>query len=1826
MAEGAGGSVFVDVITRLQQATVSDLGSQMAAKMKSVGDDAGSAFSDSFGKNVSASAASMASTVGQSASQAATAMRSSMDDMVAAMERNVSAAGDVEVAQRKYNDALSAFESTSTQAIEAENNLLTARRTASSAARDAEAAITSQTAATAAAADAATKSTNATKESALSAAAFGKAATVAGTAITAGFVGAVGVAVDQAANFQSSQTRLVTSAGEAAKSLQQVSDGILQMSSQVGESAQTLSTGMYTVESAGFHGADALTVLKAAAEGSKNENADLTDVTDALTTSLGDFGLSSSQAGQVMSAMQTAVSHGKTTLEEFAGALHSVEPAAHSAGISMDDVYATLSAVTISGESADEATQNMNSAIRSLADPTQTMTEEMSQFGINSATVSQQLGQRGLSGSLQLIADTIKSKMNPAQQVVINTMEQNTQVLADAQKMYAGLPAAAQKVADAVKNGTESFADFRKTGAGLAVDQKNMVDQWLALQNKSQGFNTVLKSGTSDIQTYEDALTKATGTTAGATVAMQVSGDNAKVVNSALADLKTTTTEADGSVKGWSETQGTFNQKMSEFKSSVGTTGIELGNTFLPAATAVAKVLADVGQWLTKNKGYLDALFLSVGVAAGAFAVFKTAMAVWKTLDVGITGASAAMGLFTVSEEGATEGAGVLGTALASTGITEIILGITALVAVIAAMVAGVVYAYDHWKLFHTAVQDVWDGLKAAGDWIAKTFTSTLHDLEHAWDNVTHAWDNVTHAGQDVATAVEHAFGNVEHAGSNVEHAVSNVEHAIGNVGHAADNVGHAISNVVDFIDKSLRVVAAIVTTVLVVPFVLAFDLIKMVVMAWWHDVVEPAASAVTAIFHGIVAVVEAVAHGIGVAWNMMWNTVIRPNIEAMKVGIGAVGVVLRTLYDDVVQPVTHGISTAVHWLYDTAIKTVTDLISLALQGVGDMVNWLHDKVVEPVLHGIADLWNWLYNEAIHPAIDGINVAIQGCGVIVNWLHDSVIKPVGDKIKTVMDGMKIAFKDVVDWLDTQWNRITGIVGPPIKFIADTVYNQAIVPVWNDVAGVFGLGKLDKVDVSNLTGSGNSAPVPHAGGGVWQGGGVLPGYAPGQDTQNALLSPGEGVAVPEFVNAIGARNFIALNAAFSGGRAPGSGPGFATGTVFGDIGSAVGGAISDVASVGKSVVGAAVDTAKFMAKLLTDPAGAVKDLFGDAISKSGSTPGDPSSWLDMAKDIPAKFVDSLVQKAIAWVSGATSGGKGAPGIPFTGTPDLMGWISQAEGIAGVTDGWTSGLVTLIGRESGGSPNATNTTDINAQQGDPSRGLMQTIGTTFESNRDPSLPDNIFDPVANIVAGIKYIEGRYGVTKDGANLSANVQQADSMRAPMGYATGGVVPSTKTKAAPDPTAINRAIAWVQSLDGQPYNAQGWLDCSGLVSGVYDELLAKPLQRMFTTVSDFTAMGFVRGSGGVMDIGVTPKPGQAGHMAATLGGHKIESGGPHDNIAIDGPAIGADDSQFSDHYYLPGKLFNPVYTGQGATPGAAAVADTKLSADAQKFATAATAATKAAQTATTSATTHDQEVQKYLASAAKEDALAAISTGTAKTSHTDSANHYRQLIAAAQAAAQKARDTATTKTQEAQDDKAKASQAQQDAQAQASSAVATATSGTSGTSTTGSTGMAQPMSLHDFGSQLGGIAADAFTESLGLQNTVIADPSQSPIFKIGAAIAGAKWFQPPAPAATVPATTGTVGTTADTTTNPTDVAVMDSGGWLDPGALAINLSRNPEPVLGPSDQARLDAVAKSGANGNGLQSMVHIDTMHVTNGDGRQAGRDIARQMLAYQSAGVR
>lgn len=72
--------------------------------------------------------------------------------------------------------------------------------------------------------------------------------------------------------------------------------------------------------------------------------------------------------------------------------------------------------------------------------------------------------------------------------------------------------------------------------------------------------------------------------------------------------------------------------------------------------------------------------------------------------------------------------------------------------------------------------------------------------------------------------------------------------------------------------------------------------------------------------------------------------------------------------------------------------------------------------------------------------------------------------------------------------------------------------------------------------------------------------------------------------------------------------------------------------------------------------------------------------------------------------------------------------------------------------IIKYESGGDPTAINLWDLNWKAGHPSKGLIQVIQPTFDYYRSNQLPNDLYNPAANLYAGLNYAVHRYGSIHD------------------------------------------------------------------------------------------------------------------------------------------------------------------------------------------------------------------------------------------------------------------------------------------------------------------------------------------------------------------------------------------------------------------------------------------------------------------------------------------
>lgn len=169
------------------------------------------------------------------------------------------------------------------------------------------------------------------------------------------------------------------------------------------DSAVGLAEAYYFIQSAGFAGADGMTVLEVA---TKAASAGLTDTMvagNAIIATLNAYGMGAEEAGYVSDVLFKTVDQGVLTFEELATQLGDVVNTAAMTSVPIDDVGAALVMMTRKGVSASESVTALNQLLLQFISPSQKMKDQAEEWGV--AMDVSTLRTHGLAGALQLIID-----------------------------------------------------------------------------------------------------------------------------------------------------------------------------------------------------------------------------------------------------------------------------------------------------------------------------------------------------------------------------------------------------------------------------------------------------------------------------------------------------------------------------------------------------------------------------------------------------------------------------------------------------------------------------------------------------------------------------------------------------------------------------------------------------------------------------------------------------------------------------------------------------------------------------------------------------------------------------------------------------------------------------------------------------------------------------------------------------------------------------------------------------------------------------------------------------------------------------------------------------------------------------------------------------------------------------------------------------------------------------------------------------------------------------------------------------------------------------
>jgi TP901 family phage tail tape measure protein len=487
-------------------------------------------------------------------------------------------------------------------------------------------------------------------------------------------------------------------------------------------------------------------------------------------------------------------------------------------------------------------------------------------------------------------------------------------------------------------------------------------------------------------------------------------------------------------------------------------------------------------------------------------------------------------------------------------------------------------------------------------------------------------------------------------------------------------------------------------------------------------------------IFGGVWNIIASIVKG---AWNIVWGI--------LKGAIQWLGMVFALVWEKVIKPAWNA---TWGWITKTA-STWGNGIKNFFVGIG---SWF-GKTFAGIWDGVSKWWSSTWKSISQNASSAWKTISQPFKDLYNWLDTKLTGIFG----TVSKQWKSMWKGLSDW----FSDAAGWIVKPLKSAVNLAIGavNTLIGGLNKVADL--LPGLDwHISLIPKLATGGDLPTKR----------VMSGFK----TTGARAIVGEGNPNhPEYViptdpmhkkRAGSLFAMLARDLGYAQNVQKGSPGAFAAGGIpmFGD-----GGILG-------SIKGALGDAGNFFKGLSDDILEHVSSGAATYIIKPFFKLVDP-----LINKIPWKFAKAaahgLEAKVIDWITFADDAVRdktdegGSAGVP---AGKLKKWILQALGIIKKSSALSKGVYNIAMHESGGNPRAINLTDSNAKAGHPSKGIMQTIDSTFNAYSIKGHRD-IWNPIDNIIAGTRYAISRYGEAwlKRGGNKDKNGNY-------IGYELGGVL----------------------------------------------------------------------------------------------------------------------------------------------------------------------------------------------------------------------------------------------------------------------------------------------------------------------------------------------------------------------------------------------------------------------------------------------------------------
>lgn len=283
----------------------------------------------------------------------------------------------------------------------------------------------------------------------------------------------VGAAVKAAVDYDRAFTRISAISNASADDIEAWRDEVLKLSGETAEAPRELAEALFFLASAGLDANEIMPTLEASAKAAAVGLGSTSDVAKITANALNAYADSGLTAAQVTDTLVAAVREGSAEPDEFAAALGRILPIASKAGVTFDEVTASLAALSNIGLDVNEGVTAMRGLLTALEAPGSQAADTLKSIGISAQEMRDVISEEGILGALRMLEERTGGNIDTLRKII-----PNVRALTGAFGLTGQEAEKVQAIFDAVRDSTGSLGEaFATTAESDAFKMRQALNQ-----------------------------------------------------------------------------------------------------------------------------------------------------------------------------------------------------------------------------------------------------------------------------------------------------------------------------------------------------------------------------------------------------------------------------------------------------------------------------------------------------------------------------------------------------------------------------------------------------------------------------------------------------------------------------------------------------------------------------------------------------------------------------------------------------------------------------------------------------------------------------------------------------------------------------------------------------------------------------------------------------------------------------------------------------------------------------------------------------------------------------------------------------------------------------------------------------------------------------------------------------------------------------------------------------------------------------------------------------------------------------------------------------